>query len=396
MHCLWLVRADPCAKDNGESLYSAGLIESMSAAGADVEVMCLSHGPSNGARASGSTRLVWHPVAGSESPRWQSVLSGLPHVAHRCATPEMRKTMAELMSSDDWDAVVIDGLSMGWAAQMLARPKNRRKRRPHSVHVSHNHEESTRVAVAHNLPNASLYKLLAVADARKASRLERMLADTVDLVTAITPVDRDLFSMTRNGRPTVVLTPGYSGRRVPSRAVTAALPRRVTIIGSYGWIAKQLNLMEFLDVAASILAIAGVEIRVVGGGDSEFLSRARHRFPSVIITGRVPDLGPELETARIAVVPERLGGGFKMKLPELVFNRVPIAAHENAINGSPLRSGTSVLAYPDHASLAHGVLSAIDDFDRLNRLHESAYADCATHFDWETRGRALLSAISSL
>jgi glycosyltransferase involved in cell wall biosynthesis len=390
MHCLWLVRTDPGAKDNGESLYSAGLIESMSAAGAEVEVMCLSSGPPNGPRPA-VARLVWHPVTGSESPRWRSILSALPHVAHRCATPEMRKAMGVLMNGGAWDAVVIDGLSMGWAAGIMPADG----RRPRTVHVSHNHEESTRVAVADNLPNTSPYKLLAMADARKARRLERMLADTVDLVTAITPADRDLFASTRNGRPILVLPPGYSGRRVAARAVTAALPRRATIIGSYGWIAKQLNLREFLDVAVPIFARAGVEIRVVGGGDPAFLARIRRRFSSVTITGRVSDLAPELQAARIAVVPERLGGGFKTKLPELVFNRVPIAAHWNALGGIPLGAGKSVLAYPDYASLAHGVVSAIDDFDRLNRLQESAYAACAALFDWDTRGRALLSAISS-
>ena len=32
------------------------------------------------------------------------------------------------------------------------------------------------------------------------------------------------------------------------------------------------------------------------------------------------------------------------------------------------------MLYPDHAALAHGVLEAIDDVDRLNRLQERAFA----------------------
>jgi polysaccharide biosynthesis protein PslH len=50
--------------------------------------------------------------------------------------------------------------------------------------------------------------------------------------------------------------------------------------------------------------------------------------------------------------------------------------------------------YPDHAALAHGVLEAIDDIERLNRLQERAYAACSDRFDWESRGRQLLSAIA--
>jgi glycosyltransferase involved in cell wall biosynthesis len=51
------------------------------------------------------------------------------------------------------------------------------------------------------------------------------------------------------------------------------------------------------------------------------------------------------------------------------------------------------MLYSDHAALAHGVLEAIDDVDRLNRLQERAWAACADSFDWSSRGRQIVSAI---
>ena len=53
------------------------------------------------------------------------------------------------------------------------------------------------------------------------------------------------------------------------------------------------------------------------------------------------------------------------------------------------------MLFPDHASLARGVLDALDDVDRLNRLQERAYAVCRDRFDWASRGRQILSAIAA-
>ena len=40
-------------------------------------------------------------------------------------------------------------------------------------------------------------------------------------------------------------------------------------------------------------------------------------------TGTVPDVTRYMDEARIAIVPERNGGGFKLKVLEYVFNRIP-------------------------------------------------------------------------
>ena len=102
-----------------------------------------------------------------------------------------------------------------------------------------------------------------------------------------------------------------------------------------------------------------------------------------------------MDDARIAIVPERNGGGFKLKMLEYVFNRIPVFALTGSFAGVPLRHNDSVMLFPDHAALAHGVLEAIDDVDRLNTLQERAYEACRDHFDWASRGRQILSAIAA-
>src|SRR5262249_13669490 len=91
----------------------------------------------------------------------------------------------------------------------------------------------------------------------------------------------------------------------------------------------------------------------------------------------------------------RSGGGFKLKVLEYVFNRVPVFALNGSFAGVPLSHGESAMVHPDHVSLARSVLAAIDDLDRLNRLQEQAFAPCTGRFDWAGRGRRRVAAITA-
>jgi glycosyltransferase involved in cell wall biosynthesis len=190
-----------------------------------------------------------------------------------------------------------------------------------------------------------------------------------------------------------VLTPGYHGRRVTSRRITPRLPRRAVIVGSFDWVAKRMNLEEFVGVADPMFAAADVELLAVGSAEASFLDRLRRAAQASIFTGTVDDVTAFMNDARIAILPERNGGGFKLKLLEYVFNRIPIFGLAEAFAGVPLRHGESAMMFPDHAALARGVLEMIGNVDALNRLQERAYEVCRDRFDWSTRGRQIVAAI---
>ena len=156
-----------------------------------------------------------------------------------------------------------------------------------------------------------------------------------------------------------------------------------------------MNLAEFVKVADPMFADAGAELQAVGSADEVFLEKLRHRAVATRFTGTVPDVEPYLDNARIAIVPERTGGGFKLKVLEYVFNRVPVFALSGSFAGVPLSHNDSVMLYPDHAALAHGVLEAIDDFGRLNRLQERAFVACKDRFDWSSRGKQIVAVIAA-
>jgi glycosyltransferase involved in cell wall biosynthesis len=396
MRCLWLTLADPEPRHNGQYVYSGGLIDSVAATGSEIEVLGLRRPDSPRSNGDRDEHVVWwlpgEPLDPLQS-RWGSLASLLPHTAYRCRTADMQRVLHQLLERGGWDGIVFDGISVGWALAPVRAFYGDRSDRPRLIYVSHNHEESLRHQVAES--QRTFFRRQAVRlDASKVARLEGDLVDQVDFVTAITPEDLKLYERRRGDKPMGVLTPGYRGRKLSQREITGRVPRRAVIVGSFDWIAKRMNLEEFVEVADPIFAEGGAELVAVGSAEERFLKRLRERTKASRFTGTVPDVTRYMDEARIAIVPERNGGGFKLKVLEYVFNRIPVFALQGSFAGVPLVHGDSVMLYPDHEALARGVLDSIDDVERLNRLQERAYAACRDRFDWASRGRQILSVIA--
>src|SRR5579863_3167387 len=395
MRCLWLTLADPDPPLDGLFVYSGGLIRALAGAGAETVVLGLRRPESvkvDNAREQG---VVWRLAPHEPLSHWASVASCLPHLANRCRTSAMRELLRTLLGEEHWDAIVFDSISAGWALSAVLERYPRGARRPLLVYISHNHEESLRASLVPNRQGV-LKRQAQRLDATKVTRLERALVRAVDLVTAITPEDRELYRRRWPEKRIEVLMPGYSGRMVTERRITSALPRRAVLVGSFDWIAKRLNLEEFVRVADPIFAAQGIELQVIGSGGKTFLAELGRTLSATRFIGTVERVEPYVKDARLAIVPERHGGGFKLKVLDYIFNRIPIFALNGSVAGVPLRHDESILLFPDQRSLALGILQAIDDVARLDDLQNAAFHACQGAFDWRSRGDQLMSAMASI
>lgn len=396
MRCLWLTWIDPSPEHDGQRIYSGRLIDAVAQAGAHVDVLCFAHDASdrrNGGADAGDA-VLWWLVPQEARPAWRSFFSRLPHIAHRSGTRAMKQRLAALLRERRWDCVIMDGLYTGWALPLIKAYQQDQTRPSRLIYISHNHEETTRSLIARNYRGNMLIGAALLRDAHKAAQLERRMVDHADIVTAVTHEDAGQFNARRPDKSVLVLSPGYAGRRLPARQITPAVPRRALLVGSFEWLAKQMNLAEFLAVADPIFAAAGMELQIVGNGEQTFFNSLRPTLRSTEIVGSVENIEPYLDQARIAIIPERSGGGFKLKVLEYIFNRLPVAALEQSIAGLPLTPDKNVLTFQRYQDLANGVVSIMDDFTLLNQLQDSAFSACANAFDWPMRGQRLMSALT--
>ncbi len=388
---LWLCRQLPFPQDSGDRVYSANLARSLAEAGAELTMVGLE--PDHGAEPPPDWPIDWHPVKGPKSPPVRALLSPMPHVAATFATRSYRREVRALRRVP-WDFVVIDHYGMGWSLRYFA-PRPRGRARPVLVHVSHDHETTVYAALYREFTGSMLKRIALWQNYAKTRVAEGRIARQVDLLTAITDEEARHFSKDALCAQTIVLRPGYAGADAPRAAITRETPRQVLLIGSFQWMPKQENLRLFIQAAEPLFRARGIELHVVGRMPRKLAAEIGRASAVTHIHGFVADVRPHFARARMAVVPELIGGGFKLKLLDYIFGHLPVAALRCAAAGLPPAIGKAVLCRDDLHELASGICEVIDDTARLNAMQEEAYRHAKACFRWSDRGRTLLWAIRS-
>jgi polysaccharide biosynthesis protein PslH len=390
LRCLWIGRYIPYPMNEGAKVYSAKLAESLAQAGAFVRV--LGFGGTDAVPAD-RPRMEWMAVPGERRNAAAGIFSRLPLTAAIDSVPAYA-SLLEAQLREPWDAIVFDGYGTGWALERCLA--YRAARSAVLVHVSHNHESSLWRAMARQAKTSLPRRLALWQNYLKVSALERRLVRHADLVTAITAEDERSLQAHREDGATLVLTPGYDGATAAERIIDATTARCVAIVGSFHWVVKRENLARFIAHADPVFAEHGIQLVVAGDMPAELQESLRARCRATRLEGFLADLRPLLSQARLAVVPELIGGGFKLKFLDYFFARVPVATVAAAAAGLPASLRQQMLTSEDFAGLTAAIVQHIDRVDLLNRLQLAAFEQARTLYRWEDRGRQLQQQIAGL
>lgn len=392
MKVLWIARYMPYPLDAGAKVYSAKLAESLAAAGATVRFLGFGS-PGSAPRGCG---VDYVSVGSSQRSQVAAILSRLPLAAAIDATAEYDSLLDEQLRAE-WDAIVFDGYGSGWAlSRCLAYVRDQAPRRTALVHVSHNHEAAVWRSMAREARGSVLRRAVLWQNSLKVRALERKLVANVDVLSAISEEDLAALRTSLPPERTAVLTPGYAGGMVLERFIGEWTPRRVVIVGSFRWVMKQENLARFVECADPVFRRHGIQLDIVGDVPDELLAELRPKCQATVFHGFVDDMAPLLAQARIAVVPELIGGGFKLKFLDYFFARVPVATLSAAAAGLPDPLRPALIADESLTGLVDAIVANVDALGRLNELQDRAFHLARTLFRWEDRGVRLKHAIAHL
>ncbi|MFL6578952.1 MAG: glycosyltransferase [Povalibacter sp.] len=392
LRCLWIGRYIPYPADAGAKVYSAKMAESLAAAGATVRFMGFGSADAVPAESRG---VEWHSIPNGKRSEIAALFSRLPNAAAIDATQTYRQAL-ESQLSEQWDAIVLDGYGAGWALDRCLAYTYSVSPQPVLIHVSHNHEAALWASMAANAQAALPKKLALRHNAFKVRRLERRMVRNVDLLSTITEEDGDalLVGVPPETAPRLLtLTPGYAGASVANRTITQETARRVAIVGSFRWIVKQENLRRFVEIADPVFAQNGIALDVFGDVPERLQSELKARTHATEFHGFVDDPTAALAHARMAVVPEVFGGGFKLKFLDYMFARVPVATLSDAAAGLPDALRSAMIVRGDLQTLVQGIVAEIDRFTELNERQQRAFELAQTLYRWGDRGRHLRQAI---
>lgn len=389
MNCLWIARDLPFPPDAGDRIYSAQLAGALAEAGAMVRFLGFAGA---GAEPPAASPVHWLPVAGAKRRQSAALFSTLPIAAAIHDTVAYRQCLdAQLQHT--WDAIVFDSYGSGWALRRYLASRRLEGTGLVLVHVAHNQEGALWHDMVRHSQAAPLKKIALWQNWLKVAALERFVLRHCDLSTAINDEDASALAALAGGRPTLVLTPGYSGARRLEREIGTDCPKRVVLLGSFRWVVKQENLRRFVELADPVFQRHGITFDVIGDVPEALLAELRPQLKATVFHGFVDDVAPWFANARLAVVPEIIGGGFKLKFLDYIFARLPVATIASATAGLPPAIRDHLLNCPDLPALVAAIVAHIDRLAVLNDMQRQAFAAAGRLFDWPERGRALRDAI---
>ena len=111
--------------------------------------------------------------------------------------------------------------------------------------------------------------------------------------------------------------------------------------------------------------------------------------PGVTVTGGVPDVRPYYQQAWLQIVPLRIGGGTRLKIPESMALETPVVSTTIGAQGLDLRHGTDILLADTPAEFATQTARALRDAGLRTRLAQAGRATVMARLAWPMLGQQL-------
>jgi len=324
------------------------------------------------------------PVFRSEARRYSArfyaqlltnQFSSWPYFLSKCNTLDFRRTVGDLIRRKRFDLVFCDFLQTAAPLRQLTYgPK---------VVFEHNVEFLLRKRKWQR-EEQRLRRLIYGVEWNKTRRIEADVCRSFDHVITVSDDDRQIvekeFGITHSSTiPTGVDSDFFR----PS--IERPHSGRLVFVGSMDWDPNEDGAVWFLrDIYPRIrAAIPDVSFAIVGRAPSPRLRAIVEKEPGVEITGWVPDVRPHLAKAEVVVVPLRVGGGTRIKIPEAMAMAKAVVSTPIGAEGLPFRDGREIRIAKQPEQFARAVIELMNNGPLRNSIARTAREEVVSHHGWE-------------
>ncbi len=316
------------------------------------------------------------PIAWHESEKYSlrfyldliaNQLSDLPYFIAKCCQPEFTEAVRTIAKRQAVDLLLCDFLQT--AVPALELPIYPR------IVFQHNVEYLLRKRQWQAEPSL-LKKWLFAAEWKKTRRIEERVCRSFDHIIAVSSEDRDVFEKEFGNReistiPTGVDSSYFQPWETPQR------PGSLAFVGSMDWYPNEDGVIWFLQEVYPLIRakVMAASFKIIGRNPSPRLNAVVASQPGVELTGRVPDVRPFLAEAEVVVVPLRVGGGTRIKIPEAMAMGKAVVATSIGAEGLPFRDGQEIRLADSAKEFAEAVMELLTE-PRSRTEMERAACEC--------------------
>ena len=324
------------------------------------------------------TPVLWREATKRSLRFYREVLtnqcSALPYFLAKCHRPRFRSTVEELAARKQFDLVFCDFLH-------TAAPLVGSRFRPRVV-FEHNVEFLLRKR-KWEVEKHPLRKLVLGAEWRKTRTIEASVCRSFDHVIAVSKQDEQTLHH-EFGIKNVSTIPTGVDTDLFHPLDERPQPGRLAFVGSMDWDPNEDGILWFLrEVYPRIRqAVPDVSFSVVGRNPSSHLRTIAAKGPGVKIIGRVPDVCPHLAQAEVVVVPLRVGGGTRIKIPEAMAMGKAVVSTPVGAEGLPFCDGRGIRIAEQPEEFAHAVIELLRNPSLRNSIGMHARRQVASQYSW--------------
>lgn len=312
--------------------------------------------------------------------RLRRTLSPLPRIVDYFCTSASLEQAYEHLSRGGYDLLVADEICMTPYVEMI--PDRPRIIFRHKVDYLHYRE------VARARPWGA-DKILEFMESVKLQRYERAKMGLYQGYVACSEGDAAQIRQYALGIPYIVIPNGVDlSAFVPSGRPKASQPTLLYVGSMY--YPPNVDAVQFFfqSICPSIWeARPEVRVQIVGHMPPPEVQQWA-RWPGVEVTGGVPDVRPYYEEATVFIVPLRLGGGTRLKIPEAMAMGLPVVSTSVGAEGLDIHPGEDILIADDPTSFAKSVLQLLSDPELRERIAAGGRR-LARQYDWKELTRPL-------
>lgn len=229
--------------------------------------------------------------------------------------------------------------------------------------------------------------MIAAHEADRMRRYERRLCSSVEEVSVVSPVDRDVIGSYEN------LHVNGNGVDVEHFSFSRENrdPHTLVFSGNMGYFPNVNAVLWFArEVLPRIKAeIPSVTLEVVGTSPTRDVRALAEDNPAISVTGFVDDVRVALRRASVGVVPMRAGTGMQNKVVEAMSCGTPLVATPFALGGIEAVDGRHLLVAQDAASFAAQTIRLLRDAPLRDAIARNARMLVECSHSWEASTSAL-------
>src|SRR5215831_15805744 len=325
------------------------------------------------------TPIAWKEAEKHSAPFYAQIMANQfgpwPYFLSKCNRPEFRSTVMALLGRHKFDVLFCDFLHT--AAPLLGSWKGPR------VVFEHNVEFLLRKRRWETETNL-LRRWVCKNEWRRTKRIEEAVCREFDSVLAVSEDDRATLQRefrTKNLSviPAAVDTTYFQDTGQPPE------PGRLVFVGSMDWDPNEHGVSWFVEQIYPLIkkSVRAAKLSIVGRNPSEHTRNFAARDSSIEVTGRVADVRPYISRAEVVVVPLRIGGGTRIKIPEAMAMAKPIVSTTIGAEGLPFKNGREICLADDPRDFASTVIELLDNPERRRSIGTAARSIVVHEHGWD-------------